>query len=84
MPFLCRSRKYGLHIYRRTGKSTWLKAGAAVVVEKMFGIYTGNRSYHFDGLDVLPVADFLKMLYAGEVFLSGRLSPIQPVLPVMS
>ena len=37
-------------------------------VEKMIGVYTGNRAYHFDGLDVLPVERFLKRLHAGTVF----------------
>ena len=37
-------------------------------VEKMIGVYTGKQSYHFDGLDVLPVEEFLKRLYAGQVF----------------
>ena len=34
----------------------------------MIGIYTGNRTYHFDGVDVLPVEEFLKRLFAGAVF----------------
>jgi len=37
-------------------------------VDRMIGIYTGKRSYHFDGVDVLPVGEFLKRLYGGEVF----------------
>jgi uncharacterized protein len=37
-------------------------------VDKMLGIYTGRRAYHFDGIDVLPVSEFLKRLYQGEVF----------------
>lgn len=39
-----------------------------VKVEKMFGIYTGKQSYDFNGLKVLPAEQFLKQLYAGEVF----------------
>jgi predicted AAA+ superfamily ATPase len=39
-----------------------------VVVDKMFGIYTGQRPYHFDGIDVLPVSEFLSNLHAGKVF----------------
>ena len=39
-----------------------------IQVDKMFGIYTGKRSYHFDGIDILPVDDFLKRLHQGEVF----------------
>jgi len=37
-------------------------------VDKMFGIYTGNRTYHYDGINVLPVTDFLKRLHEGDVF----------------
>ncbi len=34
----------------------------------MVGIYTGNRAYHFDGIDVLPINDFLERLYESEFF----------------
>ncbi len=37
-------------------------------VDKMIGIYTGKRTYHFDGIDVLPVEKFLKRLHRGDVF----------------
>jgi len=37
-------------------------------VDKMIGVYAGKRSYRFDGVDVLPVEEFLRRLYAGEVF----------------
>jgi predicted AAA+ superfamily ATPase len=37
-------------------------------VDKMIGIYMGKRAYHFDGLDVLPLKDFLKRLHQGDVF----------------
>jgi len=37
-------------------------------IDKMIGIYTGKRAYHFDGIDVLPVDDFLKQLHQGDVF----------------
>ena len=39
-----------------------------IVVEKMFGVYTGNRSYFKDNLAVLPAGEFLKRLHGGEVF----------------
>ena len=39
-----------------------------VAVERMIGVYAGPRAYHFDGLDVLPVADFLEQLHQGKVF----------------
>jgi hypothetical protein len=37
-------------------------------VDKMIGIYTGKRVYHFDGIDVLPVEEFLKRLHRGDFF----------------
>jgi predicted AAA+ superfamily ATPase len=37
-------------------------------VDKMFGVYTGKHTYEFNGLEVLPVEDFFKRLYQGEVF----------------
>jgi predicted AAA+ superfamily ATPase len=37
-------------------------------VDKMIGIYTGKRAYHFDRVDVLPVKEFLEKLHQGEVF----------------
>jgi uncharacterized protein len=36
--------------------------------DKMIGVYTGERAYHFDKLDVWPAEDFLKKLHDGEVF----------------
>ncbi|MHB1325891.1 MAG: ATP-binding protein [Thermoleophilia bacterium] len=39
-----------------------------VKVEKMFGVYTGKRSYTYEGLEVLPVTRFLERLYAGKIF----------------
>ena len=41
---------------------------AGVEVERMIGIYCGPRRYDFDGVTVLPVAEFVKELFAGEVF----------------
>jgi len=39
-----------------------------ICVDKMVGIYTGNRAYHFDGLDVLPLTEFLDRLHDGLIF----------------
>lgn len=52
--------------WERTMRS--LNKSDRIHVDKMIGIYTGKRAYHFDGLDVLPVEDFLKRLYQGDVF----------------
>jgi predicted AAA+ superfamily ATPase len=45
-----------------------LHAHKNIHVDKMLGIYTGNRTYHYDGLDVLPLTDFLERLHAGHIF----------------
>lgn len=45
-----------------------LAEGKTIQVRKMFGVYRGNRVYHTDGVDILPVEDFLKALHNGEVF----------------
>jgi predicted AAA+ superfamily ATPase len=45
-----------------------LYAHKSIHVDKMVGIYTGSRAYHFDGIDVLPLADFLERLYEGDFF----------------
>jgi predicted AAA+ superfamily ATPase len=37
-------------------------------VDKMIGVYTGNRKYRYDDVDVLPVIDFLKRLHQGDIF----------------
>lgn len=29
---------------------------------------SGKRTYHFDGIDVLPIEDFLKQLHQGDAF----------------
>jgi predicted AAA+ superfamily ATPase len=39
-----------------------------IVVDKMIGIYTGERTYHFDKLDVWPVEEFLRNLHKGDVY----------------
>lgn len=40
----------------------------AIVVDKMICVYTGENSYKFDNLLVLPVIEFLKSLYSGNIF----------------
>jgi predicted AAA+ superfamily ATPase len=45
-----------------------LSKSGRIHLDKMIGIYTGKRAYHFDGIDVLPVKDFLERLYDGDVF----------------
>jgi len=45
-----------------------LHAHKNIHVDKMVGIYSGNRAYHFDGIDVLPLTDFLERLHEGQIF----------------
>jgi predicted AAA+ superfamily ATPase len=40
-----------------------MKDRPGVVVERMIGVYTGPRAYHYNGLDVLPAQDFLRQLH---------------------
>ena len=39
-----------------------------ISVDRMIGVYGGTRAYHFDGVDVYPVAEFLKRLHNAEYF----------------
>ncbi len=45
-----------------------LAVDSRICVDKMVGVYTGNRRYHYDGIDVLPVIDFLRLLHQGDIF----------------
>jgi len=45
-----------------------LAADGRIEVQRQIGVYRGNRSYHFDGVDVLPVEKFLQELYSGNLF----------------
>ena len=45
-----------------------LSARPGIRVDRMVGVYTGERAYHFDGLDVYPVEKFLQTLHAGQIF----------------
>jgi len=39
-----------------------------IKVDRLIAVYTGARAYHFEGLDVLPVSEFLQNLYQGKIF----------------
>ena len=39
-----------------------------ITVERMLGLYTGSRSYNFNGVEVWPITDFLQRLHDGEIF----------------
>ena len=45
-----------------------LYAHDSIHVDKMIGIYMGKRVYHFEGIDILPVEDFLSRLHQGDFF----------------
>jgi uncharacterized protein len=45
-----------------------LESTAGVKVDRMFGVYGGERSYRFGDIQVLPVKEFVTALFAGEVF----------------
>lgn len=37
-------------------------------VDRMIGVYMGERVYQYEDVDVLPLPDFLRQLHQGEVF----------------
>lgn len=45
-----------------------LRASGRLTVDRMLGVYLGDDPYHFDGVDVMPLADFLRDLFAGRIF----------------
>jgi predicted AAA+ superfamily ATPase len=53
---------------------TWDKAlrglaeNTGIQVDRLIGVYCGQRSYRFDKVEVWPYGDFVKALFAGEIF----------------
>lgn len=45
-----------------------LSTAKHIQVERMLGVYGGTRKYHFEGVDVLPIGEFLRELHQGNVF----------------
>ena len=39
-----------------------------VAVKRMIGVYRGQRSYRFGGVELYPVKEFVRLLSAGEFF----------------
>ena len=37
-------------------------------VDRMIGVYLGDTAYHFDGVDVLPMEQFIDELFAGRIY----------------
>lgn len=65
---------------RGTGKSTWLRRVlpdalflsleklCGIHLKKRIGVYTGGRSYVFDGVEILPAEEFFAALHDGRIF----------------
>jgi len=53
---------------------TWDKAlrglteNTGIQVDRLIGVYCGPRSYRFNQVEVWPYGDFVKALFAGEIF----------------
>ena len=45
-----------------------LSTAKHIRVERMLGVYGGTRKYHFEGIDVLPIGEFLRELHQGNIF----------------
>jgi len=45
-----------------------LAAQPGLVVDACYGVHTGERSYQFEDVRVLPVTVFLEALHAGRIF----------------
>jgi hypothetical protein len=39
-----------------------------VEVDRAIGVYTGDRTYRFGPVEVLPIDEFLSRLYAGKFY----------------
>jgi hypothetical protein len=46
-----------------------LAATPGLHVERLIGVYCGERSYHFENnVEIWPVVDFINALFSGEIF----------------
>ena len=45
-----------------------LAASGKVQIDGLYGVYLGDHRLHFDGIQVLPVLEFLAALHSGKVF----------------
>ena len=45
-----------------------MAASGKLRIDRMVGVYLGDTAYHFDGIDVLPLRQFLGDLFAGRIF----------------
>ena len=66
---VCLEVKYSKNWRREwEGPMRSLAQSRKIDVKKMFGVYCGKDQYSFDGVEVLPVSTFLRMLFKGEIF----------------
>ena len=45
-----------------------ITSGPELKIDRLIGIYCGSRTYQFDNITVMPIADFITALFAGEIF----------------
>ncbi len=61
--------KRAVRWHREWGKPMLNFSGTAgVKVDRMIGVYCGERRYKFGEIQVYPVKDFVKALFSGEIF----------------
>ncbi len=61
--------KRAVRWHREWGKPMLNFSGTAgVKVDRMIGVYCGERRYRFGEIQVYPVKDFVKALFSGEIF----------------
>jgi uncharacterized protein len=41
---------------------------SGIKVERLIGVYCGPRAYQFDNIKILPMTEFVKVLFAGGIF----------------
>ena len=45
-----------------------LAVNPKIKIEKCIGIYRGTKAYAFEGVDVMPLREFLLKLHAGRIY----------------
>ena len=45
-----------------------MAASGKLRIDRMVAVYLGDTACHFDGIDVLPLRQFLGDLFAGRIF----------------
>jgi predicted AAA+ superfamily ATPase len=66
---ICMEIKSSAKWQRMWGKAIRsFKTSGIVQVDRMIGVYMGDKSYIYDDFEVMPVLDFLASLHKGEIF----------------